>query len=172
MELHHCPKLTIVYVTYARILSAERGRGRGGACGGRPARRYRGGGGVAVLTPPEFVIVVRSAPSPVPVYCRLRRALKMLLRAYGFRAVDVREAVPDAARCPETSANQQSGLRGTPRNALHEKRRNIRKTHRLGRAAASASNQARAETPCSPKPRRVMMLTKRPFDNDAYSMYN
>ena len=42
----------------------------------------------------RFSLILRSVPSEVPTYVRLRRALKMLLRAYGFQELDIREIPP------------------------------------------------------------------------------
>jgi hypothetical protein len=42
----------------------------------------------------EYRIHLRSEPSGVPEIIRLRRALKVLLRSFGLRAIDVR-TIPD-----------------------------------------------------------------------------
>lgn len=46
----------------------------------------------------EFVIRLRPLADPVPVACRLRSALKRLLRGHKFRCVDVREVSPTEDR--------------------------------------------------------------------------
>lgn len=43
---------------------------------------------------PRFKLILEPLPGGAPVIVRLRRALKMLLRAYGFRAVYVNEDRP------------------------------------------------------------------------------
>lgn len=40
---------------------------------------------------PRFAIMIEAKPDTVPATTRLRRALKVLLRAFGLRCVEIRE---------------------------------------------------------------------------------
>jgi hypothetical protein len=45
----------------------------------------------------DFIVTLRPEPSEVPADVRLRRALKVLLRSYNLRAVDVRTGTAQSA---------------------------------------------------------------------------
>lgn len=47
---------------------------------------------------PKYVIVVEALPAPAPPERRLARLLKALLRGYGFRCLEVREAEASRSR--------------------------------------------------------------------------
>jgi hypothetical protein len=44
---------------------------------------------------PLFHLTLRPLPDRTPATVRLRRLLKILLRAYGFRVLGLRQVVPD-----------------------------------------------------------------------------
>lgn len=59
--------------------------------------------------PDHIRLTLRALPDPVPADVRLRRALKALLRVYGFRCVKVEGAAGEAApppALPDTEGRQ------------------------------------------------------------------
>jgi hypothetical protein len=67
-----------------------------------------------MTTDPKYRLTLRALPGKVPVANRLRRLLKTLLRAYGFRC----ERVEDMAEIPQF---RNSGIR--PETAEDKARR-------------------------------------------------
>jgi hypothetical protein len=68
---------------------------------------------------PDYRILLRPVQDECPAAVRLRRLLKVALRAFGLRYIDLEE-VP--ARPPESDAGASGGV-GTPRGAAPGPRR-------------------------------------------------
>jgi hypothetical protein len=65
-----------------------------------PGGRHQGG--------EEYELRLVAVPSDVPAIIRLRHVLKSLLRAYGFRAVSVRDVTPVLPPLPATLPGKSS----------------------------------------------------------------
>jgi hypothetical protein len=62
--------------------------------------------------PPEFLLRFRTDKDAVPCVIRLRRLLKALLRIYGFRVIDVREAAQTAPASQEPAGANVASATG------------------------------------------------------------
>jgi hypothetical protein len=72
---------------------------------------------------PEYEVRLRAEPPRgwlAPPVVRLRIALKVLLRAFGFRAVEVREVTPDGQATPARPAGQGAATGAGPGTAAVE----------------------------------------------------
>jgi hypothetical protein len=66
----------------------------------------------------RFSMIIRDTPNSTPTFIRLRRALKMLLRAYGFRCDYINEIKGgDATGSIESDANGSDGVTGGGKRA-------------------------------------------------------
>ena len=65
----------------------------------------------------RFSLVLRAVPGGVPATIRLRRALKMLWRAYQLRAEDIRDlpAEPDKPKPPRPARAKVARAEPSPR---------------------------------------------------------
>lgn len=73
----------------------------------------------------KYILTLRPMPSAVPDAIRLRRVLKLLLRTYGFRCVDVREVIVhesgvirESAATPVVGEFQADGGTASPSTKL------------------------------------------------------
>lgn len=60
---------------------------------------------------PEYLIRLRGLPDQVPAPIRLRRAVKCLLRSFGFRALSIEPAIVEPAA---PASDQGDGRAGVP----------------------------------------------------------
>lgn len=61
-----------------------------------------------MTTKTTFIITVRAEDHPTPSAIRLRQALKILLRAFSLRAIDVREAGTTSTARPHNEQGQKA----------------------------------------------------------------
>lgn len=54
-----------------------------------------------------FVVTLRALPGPVDVHVRLRQALKLFLRAFGFACIEVREQQAESKEVKEGNGATQ-----------------------------------------------------------------